>query len=279
MKSFQMHKRAILTAIACSASAAAATDLTSMPYTWTSGDLDNALSLSVTAIVPGIKVTTSVGTFTNTSTGSLSNDGQDVIGILSAGSAVAINNQGTISSPSVVQNSLNAIQINGALGTLSNGSASNTTASISAAGAAAVMLASGNGAVGTINNWGSITAAGGNPALALMATGALTTLNNYGTIKSSGLSGSWHGAIYLEPGNTPTLTNLNNLTSGVIWGVANHAIENNKNIGTITNAGTIKSDGMDAINNTGTITTITNTGWITGATGFMASTTRAQSQH
>lgn len=268
-----MHKRAILTAIACSATAAAATDLTSMPYTWTSGDLNNALSLSVTALVPGIKVTTSVGTFTNASTGALSNDGQDVIAILGTGSAVAINNQGTISSPNVVQSSLNAIQINGALGTLTNGSASNTSASISAVNAAAVVFTSGNGSVGTIDNWGSITAAGGNPALALsatgaLATGALTTLNNYGTIKSTGLTGGWLGAIYVSAGNTATLTNLNNLTGGVIWGVANQAIENNKNIGTITNAGAIKSDGMDAINNTGTITAITNSGWITGATGF-----------
>ncbi|AXV84354.1 autotransporter outer membrane beta-barrel domain-containing protein [Ralstonia solanacearum] len=192
----------------------------------------------------GIDNAGSIGTLTNTSTGTISATG-NAFGVYNTYMIDTLSNSGLITADS------RGILNNGTITTLIN----NRGGTISHSGSAFGDGIDNGGTIGTLTNSGVISAAG--------STGYGNGIDNSGTITTlTNNSGGTIAGNYTGLYNSDTIGTLTN--HGAIIGGYSAGIANDGTIGTLTNSGVITgsnsysgSDGF-GVKNSGTITSLTN---------------------
>lgn len=209
-------------------------------------------------------------------------------GMQNYGTLTTLNNAGTISGRSGIDNSIGTIEAltrSGIIkGQLSNGISNSATITSFINEATGQISGRGRGIwtrgqIGTLTNHGSITSSGYGVSIGGSigiftnsetgeitgvgvaignATGTVTALNNGGLISSTG-----GRAIYTN-GTITTLDNAGTVTGGT-YAIENYSgIGSTGNIATLRNSGTIRGTASGIFNNGGTIGSITNSGTIAG---------------
>ncbi|WP_197326705.1 autotransporter outer membrane beta-barrel domain-containing protein [Ralstonia solanacearum] len=201
----------------------------------------------------GIDNAGSIGTLTNTSTGTISTAG-GVFGVYNTYKIDTLSNSGLITA------STRGIINSGTITTLIN----NSGGTISHSGSGFGHGIDNSGLIGSLSNSGFIGVTGGTGG-----TGYGNGINNSGTITtltndSGGTIVGKYTGLY-NSGTIGTLTNHGAIIGGYSAGVANDG-----SIGTLTNTGTITGSNSYSgnegfgVNNGGTIGALTNTGTISG---------------
>ncbi|MEZ0191559.1 autotransporter domain-containing protein [Ralstonia solanacearum] len=204
----------------------------------------------------GIDNAGSIGTLTNTSTGTISTAG-GVFGVYNTYKIDTLSNSGLITA------STRGINNSGTITTLIN----NSGGTISHSGSGFGHGIDNSGLIGSLSNDGFIGVTGGTGG-----TGSGNGINNSGTITT--LTNDSGGTIvgkYTGLYNSDTIGTLTN--HGAIIGGYSAGVANNGSIGTLTNTGTGTISGTVSgsgtaygIFNSGTIGSVTNSGLITGGT-------------
>ena len=182
----------------------------------------------------------SIGTLTNSATGTITSTGASGDGVNSTGAITTLTNHGTITA---VRHGVKA----GSIGTLTN----HADATIEGKDGAGIDI-TGTGAA-NVTNSGTIkgTTYGLN-----YRTNTITKLENRGSGEITGGSGAAVAA--------GAITELTNEMNATISSTGGAGVSSSGAIGTLTNRGRITSTNNDGINSTGAITTLTNSGTISG---------------